>query len=174
MRTRTGGHRGALYNKAEYEAQRRHMMQEWSNVVGACRSGARSHPDALFRLQCRSCSPDRRFNRPGSASPPHPRMRRTSRVSICAWPARLRSPQGPTPHTGPRGEPPRKVAALLHLMMVLSASGTISRSWSRRIVRLMRMISCRAIFLHPRLSLIFSGASTEPGVAFGNPLASGS
>ena len=33
-RMRTGDPRG-IYNKAEYEHQRRHMMQEWSNLVDA-------------------------------------------------------------------------------------------------------------------------------------------
>jgi integrase len=33
-----------VYNKAEYEAQRRHMMQEWSNIVDAWVAGRKYNP----------------------------------------------------------------------------------------------------------------------------------
>ena len=33
-----------IYNKAEYEHQRRHMMQEWANLVDASVSGQRHQP----------------------------------------------------------------------------------------------------------------------------------
>tara|TARA_R110002073_G_scaffold270445_1_gene433796 strand:- start:2303 stop:2521 length:219 start_codon:yes stop_codon:yes gene_type:complete len=33
-----------IYNKAEYEHQRRHMMQEWANLVDAWVSGQRYQP----------------------------------------------------------------------------------------------------------------------------------
>jgi integrase len=36
-----------VYNKAEYENQRRHMMQEWSNLVGAWAAGQKYAPTLL-------------------------------------------------------------------------------------------------------------------------------
>lgn len=36
-----------MYNKAEYEQQRRHMMQEWSNTVDAWIAGQRYAPTLL-------------------------------------------------------------------------------------------------------------------------------
>jgi hypothetical protein len=33
-----------VYNKAEYEVQRRHMMQEWSDIVDAWIGGRKSVP----------------------------------------------------------------------------------------------------------------------------------
>lgn len=38
-----------VYNKAEYEAQRRHMMQEWADIVDAWAAG-RKHVPALTPL----------------------------------------------------------------------------------------------------------------------------
>lgn len=36
-----------VYNKAEYETQRRHMMQEWSNTVDAWIGGQKYAPGVL-------------------------------------------------------------------------------------------------------------------------------
>ena len=36
-----------VYNKAEYEMQRRHMMQEWSNTVAAWIAGQKYAPTTL-------------------------------------------------------------------------------------------------------------------------------
>ena len=37
-------HSRGIYNKAEYEHQRRHMMQEWSNLVDAWVAGQKYTP----------------------------------------------------------------------------------------------------------------------------------
>jgi hypothetical protein len=49
------GSRGA-YNKAEYEQQRRHMLQEWADMIDAWPKGG-SHAPTLFPPSMRSISP---------------------------------------------------------------------------------------------------------------------
>ena len=54
-----------VYNKAEYEVQRRHMMQEWSNIVDAWVAGQKYVP-VLIPPSMPLLEPTRRFNRPGA------------------------------------------------------------------------------------------------------------
>ena len=46
-----------VYNKAEYEPQRRHMMQEWSDIIDAWVAGE-STSRCSFRRRCRCLVPD--------------------------------------------------------------------------------------------------------------------
>jgi integrase len=50
------GSRG-VYNKAEYEQQRRHMLQEWADMIDAWTKGG-SHASTLFPPSMRSISPE--------------------------------------------------------------------------------------------------------------------
>ena len=43
-----------VYNKAEYEQQRRHMLQEWADIIDAWIVG-KNHKPTLYRHQCK-CS----------------------------------------------------------------------------------------------------------------------
>jgi integrase len=51
-----------VYNKAEYEVQRRHMMQEWSDIIDAWVTGKKRAP-VLTPLRCRCLSPTQLSNR---------------------------------------------------------------------------------------------------------------
>src|SRR5690349_10069393 len=77
---------------------------------------ARNTSRSSFRLQCRSCSPTRPFNRPGSALP-HIRMRRArqGRRSTRRQPV-FDLAEIPYDTPGRESEPPRKLTALLHLI----------------------------------------------------------
>lgn len=104
-----------VYNKAEYEVQHRHMMQEWSNIVDVWWRG-RNMSLPSFHRRCRSWSLIRRFHRPRAP---------LRNIGI------LRTDDGRGP---PRGEPffdfaqipydaswrqreaSRELAALLHLI----------------------------------------------------------
>jgi hypothetical protein len=59
---------GGVYNKAEYEVQRRHMMQEWSDIIDAWVAG-RSACRCSSHLQCRCLNRTRRSNRARSPLP---------------------------------------------------------------------------------------------------------
>src|SRR3546814_17567025 len=50
-----------VYNKAEYDAQRSHMMQEWSDIIDAWAEGKKSAP-VIIHPSKPTCAPD-----------PHPR-----------------------------------------------------------------------------------------------------
>ncbi|NGX93999.1 MAG: site-specific integrase, partial [Candidatus Afipia apatlaquensis] len=50
------GSRG-VYNKAEYEQQRRHMLQEWADMIDAWTKGG-SHTPTLFPPSMRAIAPD--------------------------------------------------------------------------------------------------------------------
>ena len=54
-----------VYNKAEYEMQRRHMMQEWADIVDAWVEGQKYVPTLIPPLDAASCSPIRRFDGTG-------------------------------------------------------------------------------------------------------------
>jgi hypothetical protein len=52
-----------VYHKAEYEAQRRHMMQEWSNIVDAYRTSRSADEHTEFELRTDGMfTPLRRFD----------------------------------------------------------------------------------------------------------------
>ena len=44
---RRGAQFAGVYNKAEYEAQRRHMLQEWADMVDAWVAGTK-HASTLY------------------------------------------------------------------------------------------------------------------------------
>jgi len=48
-----------VYNKAEYEHQRRHMLQEWADMIEAWVAGQKRTP-VLFPPLCSCCSPEQR------------------------------------------------------------------------------------------------------------------
>jgi integrase len=41
-----------VYNKAEYEQQRRHMLQEWADIIDAWVEGRKSARRRSIRLRC--------------------------------------------------------------------------------------------------------------------------
>jgi hypothetical protein len=83
-----------VYNKAEYEVQRRHMMQEWSDIIDAWVAGKKRVP-CSFRRRCRSLSPTRRFDRPGSPLLDVRRLGAERLELIGAKRAKLRPPPDP-------------------------------------------------------------------------------
>jgi len=60
------GSRG-VYNKAEYEQQRRHMLQEWADMIDAWTKGG-SHVPTLFPPSMRSISPEATISPAGSSA----------------------------------------------------------------------------------------------------------
>ncbi len=102
-----------VYNKAEYEVQRRHMMQEWSNTVDAWIDGRKYAPSS-YRRRCRCSNPILAFD---WAGPP------IADVDLLAAMDRAGSPRckpslhlGEVPNHAPgrKRKPPWKLAALFH------------------------------------------------------------
>src|SRR5258708_19081584 len=61
-----GGSRG-VYNKAEYEQQRRHMLQEWADMIDAWTKG-RNHTPTLLPPSVPMITPEVTVSPPGSSA----------------------------------------------------------------------------------------------------------
>ena len=58
--TKTATRLGGVYNKAEYEVQRRHMLQEWADLIDAWVDGRKRRP-MLFPSSMQLIAPDPRL-----------------------------------------------------------------------------------------------------------------